>query len=349
MRARTVSALLVQAVVLIGGCAAAASPATSASSPTDATPPSPSPSAAVSASPTPDPRSALGPAPTVEYPEAQALGTFTIALTSPAVEASRGWLVCEWPDTSGVRYLYIRDARLLGERIFPSITLDADAPGFSFSRDGALALYSPNDATTFEATRAPDGTSGTIAFHRLPLNPDSWEPGPLPTPAASFERPLGGRTDAAVLDGTVSWQCDPAPAGLPTPAPPEPPTPSPDGPLVRIPNATLHAGEEAAIGVPGCGVTYTIDGEFAGGDSCGPSYQLIDEEHAIRAVAGKPLTLTLPSGMHVTAWSMAWIDQPTAEHWRGAQPPDMHRVEGATGSIAPASRSPGCDPATGAS
>ena len=314
---------------LFAGCSVAASPGSPAPQRSVVA----APVGAASAPPAANVPGDLPPMPAVPYPETQSMGIGTIELTRPVAATAHFWVACEWPTTEGVFYLYPTAATLLGETVEPSIAIDRSRDGsgtvsFWLGRPGLVAPYVATARTTLTTDHNADWTTGSVRFQGLPINPEAWEPGPLPTPKAAFERPLGGDPAAAALDGSAAWRCGERPPTVPTPGPPEPVEPKPSFPFARLPDATIRAGRQAAEGVPGCGVSWEGYGS-GGADSCGPSYQVLGEGHAVHARRGDQLRVTLPSGFHFTAWSMAWVEQSTAETWRGAEPPGMHRRSGA--------------------
>ena len=318
--------MIVVALLVASGCGPMAAVSSTIPSATTSAVQS-SPSVEPSAAPVPVPSASLpaelGPAPTIDYPDVQALGVGTIALTRPAAVPTSFWITCEWSTTNAVSWLYSRPARILGEVVHPELAL-GDTTSFSLGREGDVASYYPTDRTTVTVDHNADWSNGTLNVTGLALVPEAWS-GPLPTPKAAYERPLGGDPAARTLDGTVTWACGPRPATVPTPGPSVSPEPQPSFPFERLPNATIHVGEEARVGQPGCGVTWMGYGG-SGGDSCGPSYQVLNVEAAVHGVVGDRLRFSLPAGFRFTSWTLGWVDQATAEHWRDVGPPSMeHR------------------------
>jgi hypothetical protein len=312
--------------VVLTGCAATGS--TGSLIPSNGAPAEPGAASASPAATTPalEVPSDLGPAPTIDYPDVQALGVGTIVLTRPAVGPINFWVTCEWSTTDQVSWIYPRPAGVLGERVYPSL-LVGPGPSFSLGREGEVASYYPTAATHEAVEHNADWTSATITFADLPLNPDLWT-GPFPTPKASFERPLGGNPAAVSLDGTATWACGPRPATVPTPGPSVSPEPLPSFPFARLPDARIHVGDEVHVGKPGCGVSWEGYGS-GGADSCGPSYQVLGDDAAVHGSVGDRLRFSLPAGFNFSAWSLAWVDQAAAEHYRGTQPPGMEGRDGA--------------------
>jgi hypothetical protein len=328
---RSLPRMIALTAVVVGACATAAPPASlgPSSSAETAGVASPAgtavPAASASIEPTSSLPADLGPAPVVEFPAVQVLGIGTITLSKPATAPVHFWLACEWSTTEQVSWIYPRSTRLLGEVVHPDLTIGADT-AFSIGREGDVAGYFPSEATTEVVEHDAEWTTATVTFGGLSLNPEVWS-GPFPTPRAAFERPLGGNAAAASLDGTVSWSCGQRPANVPTPGPSVSPEPEPSFPFDHLPDATLHADGNAQVGRPGCGVSWEGYGN-GGGESCGPSYQVLADDRAVHATSGRPLRLTLPSGFHFTSWSMSWIDQATAEYYRDQGPPTMHHRDG---------------------
>jgi hypothetical protein len=315
--------LLTVAAACTSGASPAASPSASATAASTLPTATPTGSPAASVSLPAD----LGPAPTIQYPESQTLGIATITLARPVDATAHFWVACEWSSTETVASVYSEPATLLGETIHPG-ALTVGEPAFWFDRDGQVAGYWP-DATTVE-TRTVTRGDATVTFTGLPLNPERWEPGPLPTPKASFERPLGGDPDAIRVDGSVQWACGTPPATVPEPTPSQSEEPLPSLLFDRMPSATIHVGDEAHRGTPGCGASWEGYGS-SGGDSCGPSYEVIGDGDAVHGSAGDRLRFSLPAGFHFTSWSLQWIDQATAAYYRGLEPPDMRSRPGETG------------------
>jgi hypothetical protein len=322
-------ALAVAVTILAAACVAVGSTGSAAPSTADGSA-SPTASVAPSTSVAPSPTALeslpveLGPAPKIEYPEVQALGVGTIILTHPTVGATSFWVTCEWSTTAGVAWIYPKPVTILGESVSPSLTIEGETP-FFLSREGDVASYVPTAATTETVEHNEDWTNATITFSNLTLNPEWWT-GPFPTPKAAFERPLGGHADAASLTGTVDWACGPRPATVPTPGPSTAPEPRPSFPFDHLPDATIHVGDEWRVGKPGCGVSWEGYGS-GGADSCGPSYQVLGADAAVHGTVHDALRFSLPAGFRYTDYALFWVDQPTAEHWRGLAPPDMeHRA-----------------------
>ncbi|HET7029410.1 MAG TPA: hypothetical protein VFI34_02780 [Candidatus Limnocylindrales bacterium] len=318
---------------LLAGCMAGASTAPSTSTPVASASASDGPVVASPSATTLDETPAasalpadLGPRPTIDYPEVQSLTVATLELSRPAGITAHFWLTCEWATTASVSWVYARPATLLGETIYPELG-SADGFSFAFVRGDHVAPYATTAATTEHVTASDDASIVRVEFAGLGLNPDAWGAGPLPTPRAAFEQPLGGRADTASLDGTVSWSCGNPPATVPTPGPPQTQEPIPSLPFDHLPNATIHVGDERAVGQPGCGASWEGYGS-SGGDSCGPSYQVLEADQAVHGSVGDRLRFGLPAGFHFTSWALAWIDQDTAAYWRSEEPPNLHRRAG---------------------
>jgi hypothetical protein len=193
-------------------------------------------------------------------------------------------------------------------------------------RTGDVAPYRIDPASVATLSHAPDWTSGSVIFDRLRMDPDAWPPGPLPTPAESFERPLGDDATAADLSGSFEWACGSRPDGLPTLVPPQsagPPEPTPEP--FAPPNATLAASGEQRLGIPGCGFEFGFGGQITGGTSCGdlvipvPPFAL-QAPVSISVPAGSGLTFTVPAGFRFESWTYAYVDYGTAALYRGAEP-----------------------------
>lgn len=310
-------ALVLAVGIATAGCSTGAAPATDAATgPAGTTIPASAPAATLP----PD----LGTPPRVAYPAVQALGIATLTLDRPSTAPVRFWLTCEWSDTSAVTYLYPGALEVLGEELV--LELSITDPFVAFLRSGR-APYVGGPDTKVTVEQPGDGSVAAIRFERLPLSPEAWGPGPLPTPKAAYERPLGGDPQAAELDGTVAWECGDRPATVPTPGPSVPPEPDPSYVIPPLPNATVRSGDEVAVGVPGCGVSWEANGT-GGADSCGPSYQVLDEGRAVHAVEGGSLTFTLPAGYRFTSWWLGYVEQTEAAYYRGDEPPGMRPAGG---------------------
>jgi hypothetical protein len=337
-RLRSIAAIVLCLTAAACSTSTSSGPSASAVAPSaTASVPTPTPSASAVASPHPSLPADLGPAPTIDYPDSQALGVGTMTLTAPVVAPAHFWVTCEWSTTAQVAWLYPKPVTVLGESVYPNLSATS-APSFWLGREGQVASYFPTDASRESVEHNADWSTATITFAGLPLNPELWS-GPFPTPKASFERPLGGDPNARTIDGSVAWACGPRPATVPATAPFETEEPRPSLPFDQLPDATIHVGDEERIGKPGCGVSWEGYGS-SGFDSCGPSYQVLGDDAAVRGSVGDRLRFSLPAGFRFTQWSMAWVDQATAEHYRGVAPPKpmsrpgAHGIDEATLSLA---------------
>lgn len=317
---------------LAGACVSGASPtrppAPVGVSPTVTVQPS------LTAIPSIDPE--LGPAPTPRYPDVEAIGVGTLRIVAPREDAVRFWITCEWPTTDGVGWIYLgRRVMIYGEAVDPDVALptrpgDLSAPRVTLYRD-QMAPYTTDPDPMTGLAHSSDWTSGKVTFEHLHIDPEGWGPGPLPTPKAAYERPLGGVLGATDLAGTFGWECGPRPATVPTPGPVDTSTPEPTGtPFPTLPDATLVGSAGSRVGVVGCGTTWDIDGN-SGGVSCGPSFQVLPDTSVVSVDAGGTLRFTLPTGYHFTSWVYEYVDQSSADLYRGEDPPSIVRAgEGAS-------------------
>lgn len=310
-------------VWLVAGCSAI--PATSWTPGPTIHQASPSPvAAAPSATDTPP---SIGPQPTLAYPEVQSRGELTIAFESPAAATIVVPLACEWTTPVRVAWLTVLDQpTIAGEDVWVDINLVAaqDLTSamsiFSIFREGAAAYATwPAGATGSVSfvERAPGDDSGRLRFVDLRPEVESAPAGPMPTPLATWTRPLGGDPAYQTISGTVTWDCQSAPPTVPTPGPvvSEEPTP----PLPSLPRLSLVAGEQRQTGVAGCGGGFQIDGQ-SGIDSCGPSFQAPGDDRIVRLDAGAPLRFVLPDGWTFTNCRLGWVLQSEAERFRMAVP-----------------------------
>jgi hypothetical protein len=228
-------------------CSPSATPSGSPSGAAAASPPSSIPTAAATPAPSPSARPALA------YPDVQSYGTVTVSFTSPAIDPLKIDLTCEWSTPTEVSWLYPKDPVAFGgESVSFDLVPDAEGSGqFRIARDGA-AGYGPTAMTGHVQVVAttPDGASGSIRFEDLAPDPETAEPGPLPSPLAEWIRPIGRDPELASLTGTVDWACEPAPATVPTRAPSVSEAPAPTTP--PLPALALRDGDRRELGVDGC-------------------------------------------------------------------------------------------------
>ena len=319
--------------VAIASVLAACNPSTS--NPPASNPPASIAATSVATQPTQTIDPELGPQPTPPY-SSGAIGIGTLRIASPKPQVARFWVTCEWSTTERVQWLYTGGGTagfpgdpisLFGETVslYVSNLLDGDGDPHSLdlSRDGNVAPYRIDPAEAPVLERAPDWTSGSVTFERFRLDPDAWHIGPLPTPRESYERPLGDDPTATVLAGSFEWTCGPRPRGVPTPGPAE--TPGPSTTAVELPRAKLTASGESRLGVLGCGATWGTGGEVGVGASCGgpgvpvPPYAL-EMPSVVHVRDGQNLAFSLPTGYHFESWTYEYVDQVTAELYRGAEP-----------------------------
>lgn len=276
----------------------------------------------------------LGPAPTPAYPDSQAIGIGTMRIAKPRLATARFWLTCEWPTTARVAWLYTGDGSpdkpggvvtLFGESVTPTVwtVTEGDGQSFGLSREGQVADYWIDPASPPLLVHTPDWSSGTLSFEHLRLDPESWGIGPLPTPAEAFERPLGDDPATVDLGGSFEWACGSRPDTVPTPGPPTTPEP---GVEVTLPKASLAVADESRTGIVGCGLSWGTGGHASAGESCGgpgipvpPFAPTLPEPLPLEST--QTLHVGLPPGYHFQAWRYEYVDQPTAELYRGAEPP----------------------------
>ena len=268
----------------------------------------------------------MGTPPPLAYPEVQSAGLAMIHLTSPQDQVTRFWLTCEWATTDRVSWFYPSGtATLFGEEV--GLDFYPDGPRVALVRIGLLAPYDVDPSTSISLTHASDWTTGIMSFEHLRLDPEGWGAGPLPTPKEAYERPLGGDPAALDLAGSVDWTCGQRPSTVPTPGPAATSPPGPtDPPFPALPEAVLTGSTSSVTGVPGCGTTWGTGGIVSGGDSCGPSFQVLSASAAINVAANGTIGFTLPTGYHFLDWSYEYVDQATAALYRGDEPPGVVRV-----------------------
>jgi hypothetical protein len=288
---------------------------------------SPSPSAPVvapqsqSRGPTVEPTAPVSPGPSL-YAD-QSLGIQRWQFESPIVPDFSYQVTCQWYSSAQLGDVYtIGTQQLFGEDVSFDIAFgDQIEPSIYVGRDGH-ASYRPGPTTgSVELTEhAADWSSGTMAFTDLAPDPETAEPGPLPTPSDGWTKPIGGEPATAKLSGTVSWDCGSPPANLPSPEPVSSESPAPDTTPPPFPNPQLAVGDQSRRGEFGCGVTYEIDGS-GGADACGPvQYQIVGANRTIRIRAGEMLTFRLPGSWTFVRWTVGWAPEADAEAYRGAQP-----------------------------
>jgi hypothetical protein len=250
----------------------------------------------------------------------QSYGTVTVTFASPAIEPLKVDLTCEWSTPTEVSAFYLTDpVPLQGEDVsFALFPQAADSGLFRIGRDGAAGY----DATPVRGdvrlvSSSPDLANGSIQFDDIAPDPETADPGPLPSPLADWIRPIGGDPQMASLTGAVDWACEPAPASVPTPAPSVSEAPAPIVP--PLPALALVDGDRRELGVDGCGSSFDIDGH-TGADSCGPSFQAPGDEHVVRVKAGSTLTFAIPTGWHFTRGEIGRVTWAEAVRWRGVLP-----------------------------
>jgi len=290
---------------------------------------------AASATPSFDPE--LGPEPRPAYPEVQAIGIGTLRITTPRPHLARFWLACEWSTSERVQWLYTggeaagfpnRPIVLFGEAVslyaYDLLDGDGNPLGLYLGREGEVAPYRLDPAEPPALAHAQDWTTGSVTFTRFRLDPDAWPGGPLPTPKAIYERPLGGDPAAADLSGSFKWTCGPRPATVPTPGPAG--TPEPSHERVELPRATLTSSSgEQRFGVVGCGGGWGRGGVVTDRPACAPDVPVPpfapELPLALAVSAGESLTVAVPTGYHFESWIYEYVSQSAAELYRGEEPP----------------------------
>ncbi|MEO8468526.1 MAG: hypothetical protein ABI573_02535 [Chloroflexota bacterium] len=238
----------------------------------------------------------------------------------------RLWLTCEWATTDRVSWFYPNGiVTLFGEEV--GLDFYPEVPRVALWRTGPLAPYVVDPSTPLSVAHASDWTTGIMSFEHLHLDPEGWGAGPLPTPKESYEQPLGGDPAALDLAGSVDWTCGQRPSTVPTPGPADTSTPGPtDPPFPDLPNAVLTGSTSSVMGVSGCGTSWGTGGIVSGGESCGPSFQVLPASDAIDVTADGTIGFTLPAGYNFLDWTYEYVDQATAALYRGAEPPGVVRV-----------------------
>jgi hypothetical protein len=307
------------------GCSASQVPSASAwagaatTAPTATAAPTPSMAASTPA-PTRDTRLPLA------YPDVQSHGTLMIAFRSPTLPVLRTDLVCEWASPTLVGSFYEPpNTAFGGETVSLEFLPNSDTgPLFEIGREDAASYRAgPTTGTIGVTSHAADWSNGQLDFADLAPDPETALPGPIPTPLSTWVRPIGNDPFLARLTGTVSWTCEPAPPTVAIPGPVVSEAPGPTMP--PIPKLALVEGDRHDFGVDGCGAGGDIDG-YVFGESCGPSFQAPGDEHIVRIRAGTKLRFELPTGWHVTTWSVGWVTTAEAVRWRGEQPDTFRQV-----------------------
>jgi hypothetical protein len=283
-----------------------------------ATSPSPSAPIVVPQSQSPD-GSAL---PTLPFSD-RSMGTARFEFVSAVVPDFSLPIGCTWPTTAAVESISpIGLPQLFGETVSIELTLGNNANASIYiGRDGH-ASYRPGPTTgTVELIdHAADWSTGTMQFVDLAPDPETAEPGPLPTPSDGWTRPIGGEPATAKLTGTASWTCDPAPVGVATPEPTHAESSEPGSTSPPLPQAQLVVGDQSRRGEFGCGLTYTIDGGLTA-DDCGPvTYTILGPNRALTIHAGERLTFELPGSWTFSRWTVGWAPEADAEAYRGTTP-----------------------------
>jgi hypothetical protein len=285
----------------------------------------PSPSAPVvapqSPGPTVEPTAPASPAPSL-YAD-QSLGIERWQFVSTIVPDFSYQVTCQWYSSAQLGDVStIGTQQLFGEDVSFDIGFgDQVEPTIYIGRDGH-ASYRPGPTTgSVELTEhAANWSSGTMTFADLAPDPETADPGPLPTPADGWTKPIGGESATAKLTGTVSWDCGSPPANLPSPEPASSESPVPDATHPPFPNPQLVVGDQSRRGEFGCGIAYEIDGS-SGVDDCGPvPYEVVGANRTIRIQAGEKLTFTLPGPWAFVRWTVGWAPEADTEAYRGAQP-----------------------------
>jgi hypothetical protein len=218
-----------------------------------------------------------------------------------------GNATCEWgwetgrPDHQGIS----ADTVLLGEEL----TIYARG-SLVLNREGTIhADYALVGASPWVSS---DPTLWTLTFRDLALNlADEPEDGPAP---ADFYAPLGGRSDAARLDGVLAWRCEaptsppPTPYAAPLAVCPAPATP-PAAPVVtaRAPGSPPVRGMLGSFTVSTCS-TVRSDDRVVGNPT-----------QAIEVERGQELTVQAPSPWRILHWE--GFDGPLAGEGGNVWPP----------------------------
>lgn len=292
------------------------------------------PTSEAAPSPSIDPE--LGVQPTPAFPRSEAIGIGTLRITAPRSEVVRFWLSCEWPTTERVYWLYTGGSghpssqiTLFGESVFLYVSdlLDGDPFSVILYRSGDVARYTIDRTSKPVLAHLPDWTAGSLTFEHLRIDPEAWPVGPLPTPTEVFERPFGGDPTNADLAGAFEWTCGPRPASVPlgTVPTPRPVRTDEPGPQLELPHVKLTASGESRQAISGCGTTWGTGGQVSAGATCGgPGVPVPPFAASLPMIleipANQDLVFSLPSGFHFEEWSYAYVDQATAELYRGAEP-----------------------------
>ncbi|MBA3876194.1 MAG: hypothetical protein C0498_04530 [Anaerolinea sp.] len=247
----------------------------------------------------------------------------TVVFNDPALPSIDLQFVCDWISPVEVGDLYIaRSASLAGERV--ELVIEPPRNRFEIWRENA-ASYVPRPGLGYVAlSKVGEGwASGSMWFEGLAPDPYPG-PGPLRTTIEDWVRPVGGDPSLNRLSGTVTWACEPAPRTVPTlgPVVSQPPQPT----IPPLPRLTLVSGEVRRDAVSGCGGFIDIGG-YQAADSCGPSFQALDVDYAVRIPQRGTLRFELPAGWRFDSWSLGWVAQFEAERWHGEQPDTFETIQ----------------------
>ncbi len=326
-------------VLLVGLNVLAAVQRGPTASPGTGTRPTPSATLRSSAPPSSPPRTAAvatpatatptrpSPSPAAAALEAdQSAGTLSVTISAPNAVELTAPAVCEWAADQPLRVaqvVTVPDAALevRGERISlqirPAATQSPDtAPAALLIRRLAAtnaaqrAAYGPTVAneSVVEVQAAPDAASGTMTFEKVGTMADTVPPDQLPVRRTIYAQPLGNEDSARLIGGTISWQCQAAPADF-SPTPSEPsaaPSSSSDPSALRAPTVSLVLGNARRRGTAGCLQAATSeDGQRTGGDECPSAWVAPADLPAVLEVrAGTRIGVSPQSGWRIGKWEI---------------------------------------------
>lgn len=283
----------------------------------------PTPTATLSASssvpsPTPTAPPATAPPTASSSPGAvpgagESAGTMTLRIDPPVDFELSVATTCGWAPDQPLR---VRDLSSIngpvlvvrGERLKVFVRPDEPEAALALLRTAAdgteRADYAQTRATgdAVTLTTAGDHAHGTATFHGLGTNASRVPVERLPMKRAIFGQPLGNKADARLINGSVDWTCEPAPAGY-QPSPPEP-TPVPQGDQMQVPTISLSGAGRSRDGVAPCPQGTTAAGTVSKPD-CGFFWPAPDDYPGTLVVPRNArLLLTAESGWRIAAWSV---------------------------------------------
>jgi hypothetical protein len=247
-------------------------------------------------------------------------GTATLTLSTPAAAPVSTVVECQWGSAQHVLYYsFPSKVALFGEPARLLMGLAGSDSVLALERDGAVASYTTRMGS-IQATSLT-APAGSLTFHGLAPDPETYPAAqPLPSPLEPLIAPLGGQVAAASLDGTLSWDCGPAPGGVPAVEPTPEPTTSLSPTIPQpVPTLAVAGGARTVVGDPSCGNSwFNAAGPIGGETSCAPIVAWVPTA-TLEAKAGDTLDLGFgsyalgPAKLH--AATVAEV-----RRWRGGTP-----------------------------